>query len=38
MMDVEMNPPRSIVIVEMMIPVPRIYAERERIGSHEVER
>ena len=27
MMDVEMNPPRSIVIIEVMIAIPRIGAE-----------
>jgi hypothetical protein len=38
MMDVEMNPPRSIIVVEVMITVPQICAEREGIGSHDVER
>lgn len=31
-MDVEMNPPRTVVVVQVMIPIPRIGAESKRAG------
>lgn len=37
-MNVEMEPPRTVVVVQVMIRVPRIDAESERIGRHDAER
>ena len=38
MVDVEMNPPRSVIVVEVMIKIPQISAESRRVSGHDVER
>jgi hypothetical protein len=36
--NVEMDPPRSVVVIQVMIKVPRISAESQGVGRHVVQR
>jgi hypothetical protein len=36
--NVEMDPPRSVVVIQVMIKVPRISAEGQGVGRHDVQR
>ena len=37
-MEVKMNPPRAVVVIQVVIQVPRVGAEGEGAGGHVVER
>lgn len=37
-MEVEVNPPRSVIVEQVVIQIPRIDAESEHTGCHVVER